>query len=321
MARVGAMSLDRRRLRRSLRTNFQPGPRDYLNRAALRARQALHLPAWASGADLDRPVFIIGAPRSGTSMLYAILRASPEVAHWPGEAHEVWERDYHPALRGWSSNVLESADVEPEAARRIRRAFFLVAGKRKRLVDKTPRNSLRVGFVDTIFPTARYVFLKRDGRDNVNSLINAWRTPRYRTYELPEPHSIPGVDPRWWKFVLYPGWQQDRGGPLARVCAMQWKHCNEHALASLRRIGRDRWVEISYEELVADPGTTVARLADFLELREQRALTEAAGRVAARPLNVVTPPRAGKWRSENPAEIESVMDLIAPTNEALGYGR
>jgi RecB family exonuclease len=39
------------------------------------------------------------------------------------------------------------------------------------------------------------------GRENVNSLINAWRTPRYRTYLLPEPHSIPGVDPAswWWR--------------------------------------------------------------------------------------------------------------------------
>ncbi|MDQ3958669.1 MAG: sulfotransferase, partial [Actinomycetota bacterium] len=75
------MSVDRREVRKSLRTNFSPGPRDYLNRIALRARQAAHLPAYVAGRDLDRPVFVIGAPRSGTSLLYSVLRTAPGVAH------------------------------------------------------------------------------------------------------------------------------------------------------------------------------------------------------------------------------------------------
>ena len=75
------MSTDRRALRKSLRTNFDPGPRDYLNRALLRARQSAHLPAYLAGRRLDRPVFVIGAPRSGTSLLYSVLRSAPELAH------------------------------------------------------------------------------------------------------------------------------------------------------------------------------------------------------------------------------------------------
>jgi len=69
--------------------------------------------------------------------LYAILRTSTGFDHWPGEAHEVWEADYHPALRGWESNVLDAGDVRRDAARRIQRAFFLTAGKNNRLLDKT----------------------------------------------------------------------------------------------------------------------------------------------------------------------------------------
>ncbi|HEV3471638.1 MAG TPA: sulfotransferase, partial [Actinomycetota bacterium] len=68
-----------------------------------------------------------------------------------------------------------------------------MTGRKHRLLDKTPRNALRVPFVDALFPDARYIYLQRDGRENVNSLINAWRTPRYRSYELPQEHSIPGV--------------------------------------------------------------------------------------------------------------------------------
>ncbi|MGH2754815.1 MAG: sulfotransferase family protein [Actinomycetota bacterium] len=311
--------VDRKAIRKSLRTNFAPGPRDYLNRTLLRLRQAAHLPALWSGGRVERPIFIIGAPRSGTSLLYAILRTSSRLAHWPGEAHEVWERDYHPAFRGWRSNALDAADVERDAAERIRRSFFLVTGSRKRLIDKTPRNALRVSFVDRLFPDARFVYLKRDGRDNVNSLINAWRTPRYRTYELPEPHAIPGTDRKWWKFVLYEGWRDDAQGPLEVVSAKQWVASNERALDSARSIEEQRWSEVRYEELVDDPETSVATLMKALDLPYEDDVRARARATKTTALNVVTPPERGKWRRENPREIEAILSLIEPTMRVMGY--
>lgn len=313
---MGARS---RELRKSLRTDYNPSLKLRLIRSSFRMRQLCHLPALALGGRLREPVFIIGAPRSGTSLLYAILRSSPELAHWPGEAHEVWEADYHPAMRGWESNALDASDVTPKAASRIRTQFFLAAGPRKRLVDKTPRNSLRVSFVNALFPDARFVFLQRDGRDNVNSLINAWRTPRYRTYRLPIPHSIPGTDPNWWKFVLYPGWRDDCGGPLETVAARQWKFCNESALAALEALEESRWTGMQYEKLIENPEQETQRVSGLLGVDFDDRLREAARARLAIPINTVTPPEAGKWRRENPEEIASIMPLIAPTMEALGY--
>jgi hypothetical protein len=314
------MTVDRKALRKSLRTNFNPGPRDHLNRALLRVRQGAHLPALLMGKKLDRPIFIIGAPRSGTSMLYAILRTSSKLAHWPGEAHEVWEADHHPALRGWSSNALGAEDADPHTAERIRRAFFLVTGPNSRLIDKTPRNALRIPFIDALFPDARFVFLQREGRDNINSLINAWRTPRYRTYELPNPHSIAGVDPKWWKFTLYPGWQEDAAGPLEIVCAKQWKLSYDHALGALETVPADRWLAVRYEELVEAPEDGVGQIMSFLDLPYDLEVRAKAVAARTKPVNVVTPPELGKWRRENPKEIESILPLIASTMERLGYG-
>ena len=313
------MPSDRKALKKSLSTNFTPGPRHHVERALLRARQATHLPLLLAGKELDRPIFIIGAPRSGTSMLFSILRSSPRLAHWPGEAHEVWEADYHPALRNWESNALDDTDVTPEAAARIKRSFLLVAGTRRRLIDKTPRNALRVPFVVALFPEARYVFLRRDGRDNVNSLINAWRTPRYRTYRLPEPHSIPGVDPAWWKFVLYPGWRDDIRGPLEVVCARQWALSNEHALEARSKVDDDRWVDVRYEDLANDPVGQTERVARLLDIPFDTKLETRAAASASAPVNVVTPPEAGKWRRENPREIGAILPLIEPMMSALGY--
>ena len=313
---MGARS---REFRKSLRTDYNPSLKLRLIRSVFRMRQLYHLPALALGGRLREPVFIIGAPRSGTSLLYAILRSSPELAHWPGEAHEVWEAEYHPALREWKSNALDASDVTPKTASRIRTQFFLAAGPRKRLVDKTPRNSLRVNFVNALFPDARFVFLQRDGRDNVNSLINAWRTPRYRTYRLPSPHSIPGTDPNWWKFVLYPGWWDDCSGPVETVAARQWKFCNESALASLDALGEARWTRVQYERLIEKPEQETQRVSGLLGLDFDDRLRKAARARLAVPINTVTPPEAGKWRRENPEEIASIMPLIAPTMEALGY--
>jgi hypothetical protein len=306
-----------RGLRRSLRTDFSPSLKLRLIRAAFRAKQATRLPSLLTGGELNRPVFIVGAPRSGTSLLYAILRTSTAFDHWPGEAHEVWEADYHPALREWESNVLDAGDVRPDAARRIQRAFFLTAGKNKRLLDKTPRNSFRVPFVDALFPDACFVFLQRDGRENINSLINAWRTSRYRTYRLA--HSIPGVDPSWWKFVLYPGWQADAAGPLEVVCARQWQTSNEHALAALSPLASKRWIRVRYEDLVDRPVAEVGRVMDFLEVTYDEAVRNRAAATATTPINIVTSPERGKWKRENPSEIEAVLPLIHETMAALGY--
>lgn len=313
------MTPSRRDIRRSLRTDFTPSARLRLIRAAHVARRGVNVPALVLGAELDRPVFIIGAPRSGTSLLYAILRRSSALRHWPGESHEIWEADYHPALRGWSSNALTAEDLTPEAAAHIKRSFFLVTGRKHRLIDKTPRNALRVGFVDGLFPDARFIFLMRDGRENVNSLINAWRTERYRTYRLPEPHAIPGADPAWWKFVLYPGWEADTSGPLELVCAKQWIASNEHARSDLGRIARDRVFELRYEDLVDDAVATVGDIVSFLGLRYEDAVRDKAAATATTPINTVTPPEPGKWKRENPAEIAAIEGLIAPTMRSLGY--
>ncbi|MDQ3646467.1 MAG: sulfotransferase [Actinomycetota bacterium] len=311
------MDVDRRAIRRSLRTAPNPNFRQRVSRVVLRTRQASHVPAYLLGGELDRPIFIIGAPRSGTSLLTVIIAESSRIRRWPGEGHEIWEADHHPALRGWDSNVLGPADLTPESATRIRRSFFLISGARYRLLDKAPRNVMRVDWVDAIFPTARFIFLKRDGLDNVNSLINAWRSPRYRTYRLPEPHAIPGVDPAWWKFVLYPGWRTDATGALEVVCAKQWAISNELALDALERIDRDRWIELTYEDLIDRPVEETERLMRFVDLPFEDEVRAKAGRLA--PINTVTPPERGKWRKENPDEIRSVSSIIEPTMERLGY--
>lgn len=316
------MSVNGRELQSTLRTDLSPSVRVRLSRARFRIRQMLRLPSLWAGGRVEEPIFVVGAPRSGTSLLFKVLTSSSHVAARPGEAHEVWERDHHPGLRGWESNVLHASDVTEESSDRIRRSFYLTAGGNRHLIDKTPRNSLRLGFVEELFPDARYVFLHRDGRANVNSLINAWRTHRYRTYRLPEPHAIPGVpDPRWWKFVLYPGWRHDREGPLEVVAAQQWIHANQAILQARRHIPEQRWMSLRYEDFTDRPVEEIARVAEFLNLPFEAQFRAAAAAAGSTPINTVTAPEPGKWKRENPEEVQAIGPMISNVMAALGYDR
>jgi hypothetical protein len=196
-------------------------------------------------------------------MLFEVLARSDRFWSLGDESHEVLEGPFHPRLRGWESNALAAADLDAATAAalvgeferraqpgRLRRAkqdrrrqghggalarlgYALVrlqsgaaqlrAGHAIRLLEKTPKNCLRIPFLQALFPDARFVFLRRDGRPTVSSLIDAWRAGgRYVTYHLPTPVHIAGRVGDEWCFLLPRGWRALAGAPLEEVCATQW---------------------------------------------------------------------------------------------------
>jgi hypothetical protein len=94
---------------------------------------------------------------------------------------------------------------------------------------------------------------------------------------------------------------------------------NEYALQALRGLEGSRWRGVRYEDLVDEPEDTVGALTTFLKLPFEPAVKEGARASKTTPINVVTPPEKGKWRRENPREIEAIEPLIAPTMKTLGY--
>jgi hypothetical protein len=312
-----------------------------------------------------KPVLIVGAPRSGTSMLQKVLRNHPEFWSMPSESDMIWDRFCHPSLRGWQSEVLDESDltdidrsrivelfesyIRPAAfwrpfertnviwgfrrlprARRVMRTVFAGVlphirrksdeGIPKRLLEKTASNCFRLGYVTDVFPDAKIIYPVRDGRNAVNSMINAWRHPdRFFTYDVPASLDIKGYEHGRWKFVLPPGWRDYTGRSLAEVCAFQWRSCNEHMLEeTAREKYRGRVLRVRLEDLVAEPEANLQRLAAFLELPYDDYFAR-----IARDVPVVNSPDGNvsrdKWRSENADLIASVMPMIAPTLQRLGY--
>lgn len=298
-----------------------------IRRAAWRVRRSVPRLARPFSAVLpapgppERPILVIGCPRSGTSLLLQALLTSPELRSVHSEGHILFDEFHHPRQRGWDSDSLDAEDVTPRERAYVYTAVRLFV-RGRRFVDKTPESCLRLAYLEALFPDARYVFLRRRAADNVNSLIEGWRArPRFVKYRLPE--TLDGLGPlsgNLWSFVLVPDWRSLRSSPLEEICARQYVACNEAVMAGRPDIDAARWNEVAYEDLVADAPRVLERLFADLELPYTgRARAFATEVTRHRSATALSPPRRDKWREQNRELVERVLPLVRTTEARLGY--
>ncbi len=266
----------------------------------------------------DRPIFIVAPPRSGTTLLFEALARSPSVWTVGGESHHVIESlpGLQPANRGWDSNRLTPTDSTPAAAERLREAFVAELRDREgnrpadardalRMLEKTPKNSLRVPFLNAIWPRALFVYLYRDPRECLSSMITAWESGRFVTYpNLPD---WPGPP---WSLVLTPEWRQLAGRPLPEIVADQWSKATHLLLGDLDRIPAARVLSVAYDDLVGSPQSVVERVCAFAEIEFDEELP------AELPLSryTLTPPEPEKWRRHE-EELAPLLSRIEALDE------
>ena len=263
-----------------------------------------------AGGLLEKPVFIVAAPRSGSTLLFDTLACSTGFNTFGGEAHWLIEgvEALRPGAPGIDSNRLTAKQATAQISGRIREAAVArlqgtgggapVLGAR--MLEKTPKNSLRISFLEQVFPDARFIFLWREPRENLSSIMEAWRSGSWVTYP-----AVPGWDGPW-SLLLPPGWQQLRGAPLEKVAAWQWLQANEIALEDLQQLPREDWTAVGFHELVADPAGTVRRVCEFVGVAFDEALQRRTASALPQSRSTHTPPAADKWR-RNEAAIERVL--------------
>jgi Sulfotransferase family len=269
----------------------------------------------------ERPIFVIGCPRAGTSALLQLLLRSPELRSIQNEGHILWDPYHHPKDRGWDSDALGAEDVSERERAYIYLAVHMFVRDR-RFVDKTAENCLRIPYLRELFPGATFLFLRRGAAGNVNSLIEAWKArPRFVKYRLPEPlEGLGEMSGNRWSFALIPGWRQLRSARLEEICARQYIANNEAALDGREGVDPSRWLEVAYEDLVASPVQTAKRLCGGLGLAFDPAIERYAATFDSRPSSTtLSAPTRDKWKQQNREPIERILPLTASTERRLGY--
>jgi hypothetical protein len=220
-------------------------------------------------ASVNPYVFILGCPRSGTTLLRRMVDAHPQVAipsseqHWildcPRKGRGVTaDRSVAPELisilladRRFAGLDIGRNELEKLAApREMSYATFVSAvldaygsRRRKPLVgDKTPGAVRNLPMLHELWPRARIVHLIRDGRDVCLSLINWRRSARLaRRYTTWDEHPVTTAA-LWWEWHVRSGRE---AGPS---------------------LGAALYHEVRYEALVTDTARELASLCDFLAL-------------------------------------------------------
>ena len=271
------------------------------------------------------PVFVVGCSRSGTTITYETLAAAPQFLTFGWEIPQFWDSLYGPLNNGWHSEAAGAEHARPEHRDAAFRYFYQRLGAGW-VLDKTCINVMRIPYLHALFPDAKFVFIQRDGRDNISSMMDGWRMGRTDgRFELsqffgpfPEPAAINGGEFKEWAFFLAPGWREYNHASLEEVCAFQWVSANQLALEAKRCIPPEQWVHLRYEDIFERP------VEMFREAFTRLAIPftpELEARCAnLQPTSVVKgTPKKQKWREHNPEAIERILPMIAPLMRELGY--
>lgn len=285
---------------------------------------------------IDRPIFLLGCGRSGTTVIYDILCGHPRFGwfssysqRWPrhpelamlsvlhdidflrrhpfkgfpapSEGHTVWDV-CKPVPDSPGDPPLTEEDADDETIARARRmvALHLRYQRKSRFINKNTRNTRRLRFLDRIFPDARFVHVLRDPLAVTASLLKVRFWPTLKVW------SEERITPRTWEV---------RGGDPAVLAARLWVAEVEAALQDREILDLDdsRYLEVHYEELVEQPGKAVARVLAFAGLNPSPRFERHLARFKLQNMN-----HKFRWRL-SPSQIARIRRITGPLAERLGY--
>jgi hypothetical protein len=174
----------------------------------------------------------------------------------PGESYSFWE--HH--CTGFSAPYrdLVAADVTDRTKKHLPRTMArILTEKRNRLLLKIT-GWPRIGFLSEVFEDARFIHVMRDGRAVANSMLNVyfwqgWKGPQNWGWGELSPAQKEEWDEHDQSFVV--------------LAAIQWKILMDAMEKAKNTIGKERFLEIGYENLCSDPVGQFQKVTQFCELK------------------------------------------------------
>jgi len=209
-------------------------------------QKSLTLPNSFIRKQINKPIFIVGAQRSGTGFLMSVINESPEVCNW-SEANYIWEPHYYDFVHGgskdnipgFSGRGIHAHEIPKQAKNKTEKqvkkllAIYNFLHDKKRILHKNPFNSVRLNELLEFFPDCKIINVKRNPYGAINSFVNKNESSIY---------------PR---------------ETLIKQGAYRWYMCNSN-FESIRKKGEGATYEIQYSNL--ESRKKISDLFSFTEL-------------------------------------------------------
>lgn len=254
-------------------------------------------PAIAPDASLPRdPIFLVGFPRSGTTLLDTMLMGLPELS--------VLEERPMVATLAKALRKRDLTELDEGAVTALRKDYFALARShgwddQRWLVDKQPLNMTKLPLIHRLFPKARFILAERHPYDVVLSCFMA-------NFQL--------------NFAMRSFTSLDEAARTYDAVFSSWEKASRLFAVDFRTV--------RYERLVVDPGVELRPLVEWLgldwsdDLLDHRASAQARGRVRTASYSQIGEPlyQRARYRWKRYAdELEPVIPILEPWAERLGY--
>lgn len=252
---------------------------------------------------VDRPIFIVGSPRSGTSVFSRLFGQHPQLANW-SEGHCLFDPAY---MSQTNEHRWTEADYSRFGGRRIRSNVYwfsrYIAWRQRieqvRFTNKLPRHTLRIPWLLNVFPDALFVHIIRDGRAVVRSMIRVVERQGKSDKPLGQ-------------FARPPGWQEYYQADPYEAHSRQWVGIEETVQADLAGVDPSRIYRTKYESFIRSTRDIMREICTQFELRQD----DAAVSIFPEALEN----RNVKWPQEcSPEQIETMRRWLTPMLIRYGY--
>lgn len=261
----------------------------------------VHAPTPTAGSNLRGHAFLVGFPRSGTTLLEQVLETHPDITTL-GERPVMIDAEAEfltrPGGLARLGDVVDSLLVPYREAYWRRVKEFGVEPAGKVFIDKHPLGSIRLPLISKVFPDAKIIFAIRDPRDVVLSCFR-------RSFNM---------NPSMYEFTDL-------------ECTARFYDCVMSAAEDYLSKLPLRVFKVRYEDLVADFDTVSSALCDFLDVPRTGALRRFAETARARMIGTPSSVQVGRdlydegvdqWRRYAFA-LEAVKPILTPWIETFGY--
>ena len=258
---------------------------------------------------LEKPVFILGCPRSGTTFLGEVLAALPSATYY-----------FEPPAMKYYTRLIREKLVSPKQAKRFYqrgcRALLLAApGQGKRLIEKNPNHTWVAHTLLDAFPDAQFIIISRDGRDIALSLSQKpWHLAKSETSGRREPGGyLYGPQPH---FYIEPNRRQEFAETSDfHRCVWIWRQHAEEIERLRSSLPKSCQHHLDYEDLVSDPEAAMRGILNFIGENDRNSF-ESVMKIAK------TGHRSsvGRWKKHfSESDLKIFEQEAGPLLSSLGY--